>query len=246
VIPVGLVDLSKNRAARWGAAVAIAVVSLWLARCDGAHRRSARDRQDAADAQATASENAAKAAAKAGDSVRRLYADSMKDLRIAKAKADSDATHALAHLGTITVIHSAPPTAPRGETALGGSSSAPEPDTTKRATIQRAGDPQLYVVPQFVVDLGAELRRSLVEKSDEAAKAERNLAIVSRLVEIDSNTIRDLRGAIASRTTAEGIAKSNARQDCRLLPFVPCPPRWLMFVAGGVGGGILGYELAKR
>lgn len=245
MLPINWSALAKNTVARVVAAALVAGVSLWMARCEGARHQSARDRQDAADAQAQTSENAAKHDAHIGDSVKAILADSMKDLRVAKAKADSDAAHALNHLGTITVIHSSQPAAPRGETAVTGGDAQTEPDTTKYATIQRQGDPRLYDVPQFVVDLGAELRKSLVEKSDEAAKAERNLAIAQSLHAADTNTIRDLRTALASRTKAESIAKSNAGQDCRILPFVPCPPRWLMFTAGAVGGGILGYELSK-
>jgi hypothetical protein len=237
--------LAKNTAARVVAAALVAATSLWLARCDGARHQSARDRQDAADAQATASENAAKASAKVGDSLARVFADSMKALRVAKAKADSGAARALQHLGTITVIHRETP-APRGETAVAGVDGQPEPDTTKYATIQRQGDPRLYDVPQFVVDLGAELRKSLVEKSDEAAKAERNLAIAQSLHAADTNTIRDLRTALASRTKAESIAKSNAGQDCRVAWFLPCPPRKVVALTFTIAGLAAGYELAKR
>jgi hypothetical protein len=242
-IPINWPALAKNTAARIVAAALVALACLSIAHCDGARRQGARDKQDAADAQAATSEQNAKASAKVGDSVTRVFVDSMKALRAAKAKADSDATRAIARVGTITVIHRDTP-APRGETPL-GSDAQPEPDTTKYATIQRQGDTRLYVVPQFGVDLTNELRRALTEKSDEAAKAERTLALASSVMATDSNTIRDLRSALASRTTAENIAKSNAGQDCRLLPFVPCPPRWLMFVAGGISGGVLGYELAK-
>jgi hypothetical protein len=241
---VNLATLLANRAVRWGAAVLGGLLLLWLARCDGARHQSARDRQDAADAQATASENAAKASARVGDSIARVFADSMHALRVAKVKADSDAAHALAHLGTITVIHRDTPV-PRGETAVAGVDAQPEPDTTKYAAIQRQGDPRLYDVPQFVVDFGAELRKSLTEKSDEAAKAERNLAIAQSSMAIDSNTIHDLRTALASRVTAEDIAKSNAGQDCRLLPFVSCPSRKVVAIGAFVLGAVGGYELAK-
>jgi hypothetical protein len=241
---VNLATLLANRAVRWGAAVLGGLLLLWLARCDGARHQSARDRQGAADAQATASENAAKASAKVGDSVMRVFADSMKALRVAKAKADSDAAHALTHLGTITVIHRDTP-APRGETVLGGDAQ-PEPDTTKYATIQRQGDPRLYDVPQFGVDLVAELRRALAEKSDEAAKAERNLAIAQSLRAADTNTIRDLRTALASRVKAEDIAKSNAGQDCRVAWFLPCPRRKVVALTFTIAGLAAGYELAKR
>jgi hypothetical protein len=242
---VNLATLLANRAVRWGAAVLGGLLLLWLARCDGARHQSARDRQDAADAQATASENAAKASARVGDSIARVFADSMHALRVAKVKADSDAAHALAHLGTITVIHRDTP-APRGETAVAGVDAQPEPDTTKYAAIQRQGDPRLYDVPQFVVDLGAELRKSLIEKSDEAAKAERNLAIANSLVATDSNTIRNLRAALDQRAKAEDIAKSNAGQDCRVAWFLPCPPRKVVALTFTIAGLAAGYELAKR
>jgi hypothetical protein len=242
---VNLATLLANRAVRWGAAVLGGLLLLWLARCDGARHQSARDRQGAADAQATASENAAKASARVGDSIARVFADSMHALRVAKVKADSDAAHALAHLGTITVIHRDTP-APRGETAVAGVDAQPEPDTTKYAAIQRQGDPRLYDVPQFVVDLGAALRKSLVEKSDEAAKAERNIGLASRVMAADSNTIRDLRTALDARTKAEDIAKSDAGQECRLLLFVPCPPRKVVAVTAFALGAFGGFELAKR
>jgi hypothetical protein len=244
-IPINWPALAKNTAARIVAAGAIALFSLWLARCDGARHQSAQDKQHAADAQAKVSEDAAKVSKHVGDSVKGVFADSMKSLRVAKAKADSDAQHALAHLGTITVIHSSRPAAPRGETILGGDAQ-PEPDTTKYATIQRQGDPRLYDVPQFVVDLGAELRKSLVEKSDEAAKAERNLAIAATSMAADSNTIHDLRTALASRVTAEDIAKSNAGQECRVLPFIPCPSRKVVALTFTLAGLVGGYELVRR
>jgi hypothetical protein len=245
MIPINWPALAKNTAARVVAAALVALGSLWLARCSGERHQSARDRQDAADAQAQTSETAAKASAKVGDSVTRVFADSMKALRVAKAKADSGAARALQHLGTITVIHRDTP-APRGETAVAGVDGQPEPDTTKYATIQRQGDPRLYDVPQFVVDLGAELRKSLVEKSDEAAKAERNLAIAQSLHAADTNTIRDLRTALDARTKAEDIAKSDAGQECRLLLFVPCPPRKVVAVTAFALGAFGGFELAKR
>jgi hypothetical protein len=244
-MPINWSALAKNTVARVVAAALVAGVSLWMARCEGARHQSARDRQDAADAQAQTSENAAKHDAHIGDSVKAILADSMKALRVAKAKADSDAARALQHLGTITVIHRYV-SAPRGETAVAGADGQPEPDTTKYATIQRQGDPRLYDVPQFVVDLGAELRKSLVEKSDEAAKAERNLAIAQSLHAADTNTIRDLRTALDARTKAESITKSNAGQDCRVAWFLPCPARKVVALTFTIAGLAAGYELAKR
>lgn len=245
MIPLWLKALAASKAARIAAAIVGAFALLWLARCDGARHQSARDRQDAADAQAKASENAAKHDAQIGDSVKAVLADSMRDLRAAKAKADSLTAHATASIGRVTFIGPAKAPAPRGETLIGGEM-AQEPDTTKYATIQRAGDARLYVVPQFGVDLTNELRRALAAKSAEADKAERNLAIAASASAKDTATIRDLRDALSKRGQAESIAKSNAGQECRLVPFVPCPPRKVVALTFTVVGAFAGYELAKR
>lgn len=235
-----------NTTTRWIVGAIAFLVCTGGATYAGAWHQRAADNQAAADAAAKASEHAADVAKQAADSATRLFADSMKTLAAKKAIADSDAARARRDLGRITVIGPVQPTTTSSTPAPEpGSVAADVPPDAAPVAIQRQGDAHVYVVPKFVVDLGAELRKSLESSQTEAAQAERNLAIARGVMRADSNTVRELRSALANRTTAEDIAKSNAGQDCRIAFVIHCPPRKVVAI-GAFAVGVLGGVIIDR
>ncbi len=256
-----LLALSKNRAARWVAAVVFAGACLWVSRCQGARAAHASDAIDAADASAKASAHltdtlnkvraaatkemlesfARQEAARVADSIARRGADCVA-YRLAVVGA------ARAPVGTITLISRSDSSAPGP--GPGAADGPPAPDTTRYVAIQRLGDPRLYTVPQFTVDGWNDQRKALAAAIARADAADAATHAALLVIAIDSAGIRSRDSTIAARTLGEAVAKSSAGRDCELLPFVACPPRKLVFfvtlVGAGFGGAVLDHQLNHK
>lgn len=141
------------------------------------------------------------------------------------------------NVGTITVIHNGAPVP------------ADSGDTVKKAGIQRQGDPRVYVVPQFVVDVGQALRDALTKSDRALTQATATLAADARLFRDDSAAMQSRDRAIGIRDDEIKHLKANAGRDCTILPFVSCPPRKVVGVVslalGLVGGAVLERNLTK-
>jgi hypothetical protein len=254
-------EVAKNTAARWAALVVVAIVSLWLARCQGASSARADDRQKAADAATKLSEHLT-------DSLNRIRAlegarlrDSIARLDSARVVADAARRRADSTARRLSIV--GPARAPSATrliaTGDSGRTSAPSnglgpadspPDTTRYVAIQRQGDPRLYTVPQFAVDAWNDQRTALATSIARADAAEAALRQSRALAAADSNVIRQQASTISSLHIGESVAKSNAGRDCRIAFVFGCPPRKV--VAGGallvglVGGALLDHQFAHK
>lgn len=226
-----------NPVARWAIGIVGGLALLWAAQCRGEHIGRADATIDFNDSLATvaAKQTADFQKVRAADIAH--FADTLTKLAIAKASGDSALARANRSVGRITILHSAP--AP--ETPVPGDA----PDTLAWVAIQRQGDARTYTVPKFVVDAGADLRNALTAKTREAATAHVALDLANLTIAADSNVIRSQAAQIVARTAAENAAKTKAGGGCSVL-FIPCPPRWVAFTVGAIGGAALGYEVAKR
>lgn len=231
---------SLNTPSRWALGVVGGFLLLWAAQCRGEHIGRA-------DATIDFNDSLAKVAAKQTAEFQKVraadiaqFADSLTKLAALKASADSQVAKANRSTGRITIIGSAK--AP--ETSIDGGAQ-PEPDTTAYVAIQRQGDARTYTVPKFVFDAQADVRNALAAKTREAEAAAGALTLAQLTIVADSNTIRSQGDELTHRKAAEDAAKEKAGGGCSVL-FIPCPPRWVTFTLGTIGGGIIGYEVAKR
>lgn len=258
MIPINWPALAKNTPARIVAAIAVALVSLWFARCQGARSAHADDTINAADAATKLSKHLTDSlnGIRAAETAKLIDSLASRDRAIAAATVATHHADSSAHRLSVVGPAKAP-----GETQIAGTSalSAPSnglgpadepPDTTKYAAIQRQGDPRLYTVPQFTVDAFNDQRRALTAAQTAQATSAGALRAALTTIVLDSAVIRQQAASITSLGTGESAAKSKAGRDCSLLLVFGCPPRKLVLavslVAGGIGGALLDHQLAKK
>jgi hypothetical protein len=249
----GLKTLAANKSARWIGGLALAGACLFVARCQGAISARADDRIHLDDSVAKVSA----ANVKSFDALRVSDSATLAGLAASLEKARDTTQRAIARadsmyarlsvvkpVGTITILHS--DSAAMSSSAAMNSASG---DTVQFAAIQRQGDARAYSIPQFVVDVGAELRKALTAAQSTIAQQQAVIDQANRTISDDARARIARDAEIAARTDAEKTAKSNDGRECRIL-FWGCPPRVVVggsaLIAGGIAGALLDHQLATK
>lgn len=227
--------------ARWLAALAGTALCLSLAWCSGNRHGEASGAIHLDDSVAKVSAANTKAIDKLRAADSTTAAGMMAAFTAVRDTAHRAAARADSLVSRLSIVKVGPLTVGHADTSL----IASEPDTTKRVGIQRQGDPSVYVVPQFVVDVGTALRDALTKSKADEAQATATIAVKDRLIDDDRNAISSRDQSIAALTDEVKHLKTNAGRDCTIA-FIPCPPRKLVALTFTLAGGYAGYRLARR